>query len=93
MSKFFKKLFGALSDKPWQKEQMEADNNHQGKTFNILKSLSETIISPEAAPVPRVSEITTKCVIRTKFFLLFQFDIYFFPSLVCSYTCISLFSF
>ena len=43
----------------------------------------QTIISPEAAPVPRVSEITTKCVIRTKFFLLFQLEIYFFKSLIC----------
>ena len=44
MSKFFKKLFGALSDKPWQKEQMEADNNHQGKTFNISLQTSAVIV-------------------------------------------------
>ena len=27
MSKFFKKLFGTLSDKPWEKGQMETDNS------------------------------------------------------------------
>ena len=26
MSNFFKKLFGALTDKPWEKEQMVSDN-------------------------------------------------------------------
>ena len=36
MSKFFKILFGTLSDKPWEKKQMETDNNHQGKTFDIV---------------------------------------------------------
>ena len=30
-----------------------------------------------------ISEITTKCVTRTKFFLLFQFKIYFFKFLIC----------
>ena len=35
MSKFFKKLFGSLSDKPWEKGQITADNYHQGKTFDI----------------------------------------------------------
>ena len=44
MSKFFKKLFGTLSDKPWEKEQMEADNDHQGKTFNISLQTSAVIV-------------------------------------------------
>ena len=44
MSKFFKKLFGALSDKPWEKEQMEADNYHQGKTFDISLQTSAVIV-------------------------------------------------
>ena len=35
MSKFFKKLFGTLSDKPWEPEQIATDNYHQGKTFDI----------------------------------------------------------
>ena len=44
MSKFFKKLFGALADKPWDKEQMIADNIHQGKTFNISNQTSAVIV-------------------------------------------------
>ena len=35
MSKFLKKVFGTLSDKPWEKEQIIIDNYHHGKTFNI----------------------------------------------------------
>ena len=44
MSKFFKKLFGSLSDKPWEKEQMESDNHHQGKTFDISLQTSAVIV-------------------------------------------------
>ena len=44
MSKFFKNLFGSLSDKPWEKEQMETDNNHQGKTFDISKQTSAVVV-------------------------------------------------
>ena len=33
MSKFFKKFFGTLSDKPWEIEQIKNDNYHQGKNF------------------------------------------------------------
>jgi cytochrome c oxidase subunit III len=44
MSKFFKKLFGALSDKPWEKKQMETDNYHEGKTFDISLQTSAVII-------------------------------------------------
>ena len=44
MSKFFKKLFGALSDKPWEKEQMISDNYHQGKTFNLSNQTSAVIV-------------------------------------------------
>ena len=44
MSKFFKKLFGALSDKPWEKEQMMSDNYHQGKTFNLSNQTSAVIV-------------------------------------------------
>ena len=44
MSKFFKKLFGALSDKPWEKEQMTSDNYHQGKTFDISHQTSAVIV-------------------------------------------------
>ena len=44
MSKFLKKLFGTLSDRPWEKEQMETDNNHQGKTFDISLQTSAVIV-------------------------------------------------
>ena len=44
MSKFFKKLFGALSDKPWDKDQMATDNYHQGKTFDISNQTSAVIV-------------------------------------------------
>jgi cytochrome c oxidase subunit 3 len=44
MSKFFKKIFGALSQKPWEKEQMVTDNYHQGKTFNISTQTSAVIV-------------------------------------------------
>ena len=44
MSKFFKKLIGTLSDKPWDKEQMVVDNYHQGKTFDISNQTSAVIV-------------------------------------------------
>ena len=44
MSKFFKKLFGALSQKPWEKEQMSTDNYHRGKTFDISTQTSAVIV-------------------------------------------------
>jgi cytochrome c oxidase subunit III len=44
MSKFLKKLFGTLSDKPWEKKQMEIDNHHQGKTFDIPLQTSAVIV-------------------------------------------------
>ena len=44
MSKFIKKLFGTLSDKPWEKEQMESDNHHQGKTFDISLQTSAVVV-------------------------------------------------
>ena len=44
MSKFLKKLFGTLSDKPWEKDQMATDNYHDGKTFNITNQTSAVIV-------------------------------------------------
>ena len=44
MSKFIKKLFGTLSDKSWEKEQMETDDHHQGKTFDISLQTSAVIV-------------------------------------------------
>ena len=44
MSKFFKKLFGALTDKPWDKDRMVIDNLHEGKTFDISNQTSAVIV-------------------------------------------------
>jgi cytochrome c oxidase subunit 3 len=44
MSNIFKKLFGTLTQKPWEKEQMVSDNYHQGKTFNISTQTSAVIV-------------------------------------------------
>jgi len=44
MSNFIKKLFGALVEKPWEKEQAEIDTLHKGKTFDISLQKSAVII-------------------------------------------------
>ena len=44
MSNIFKKLFGTLTEKPWEKEQMISDDYHQGKTFNISTQTSAVIV-------------------------------------------------
>ena len=44
MSKFLKKVFGTLSDKPWEKNQIITDNSHQGKTFDISLQTSAVIV-------------------------------------------------
>ena len=44
MSNFIKKLFDTLIQKPWEKEQAEIDNYHEGRTFNISPQKSAVII-------------------------------------------------
>ncbi|MDC0215809.1 cytochrome c oxidase subunit 3 [Candidatus Pelagibacter sp.] len=44
MSNFFKKLFGSLSDKPWDKDQIVTDNYHEGKTFNLSNQTSAVVV-------------------------------------------------
>ena len=44
MDKIIKKLFGTLTQKPWEKEQAPIDNYHQGKTFEISTQKSAVII-------------------------------------------------
>ena len=39
-----KKLFGALSEKPWEKNQAVIDNAHTGRTFNLSNQMSVVII-------------------------------------------------
>ena len=44
MSNFIKKLFGTLTQKPWEKEQAVIDSTHTGKTFNISNQSSAVIL-------------------------------------------------
>ena len=44
MSNIFKKLFGSLTEKPWEKDQAAIDSYHQGKTFNISTQTSAVIV-------------------------------------------------
>ena len=44
MSNFIKKLFDTLIQKPWEKEQAEIDNYHEGRTFNISSQKSAVIV-------------------------------------------------
>ena len=39
-----KKIFGALLEKPWEKEQAEIDSLHKGKAFNVSNQKSAVII-------------------------------------------------
>ena len=39
-----KKLFGALTEKPWEKNQALIDNTHTGRTFNLSNQMSVVII-------------------------------------------------
>ena len=44
MSNILKKLFGALTEKPWEENQARIDSYHQGRTFNISMQTSAVII-------------------------------------------------
>jgi cytochrome c oxidase subunit 3 len=44
MSNIFKKLFGSLTEKPWEKDQAAVDSYHQGRTFNISMQTSAVIV-------------------------------------------------
>ena len=44
MSNIFKKLFGTLTEKPWEKDQAAIDSYHQGRTFNISTQTSAVIV-------------------------------------------------
>ena len=37
MSKIIKKIFGTLTEKPWEQDQAVIDSGHSGKTFDISK--------------------------------------------------------
>ena len=44
MSDLIKKLFGTLTQKPWEKEQAIIDSAHSGKSFNISNQSSAVIL-------------------------------------------------
>ena len=44
MSKLIKKLFGALLEKPWEKEQVALDDAHQGQSFSKLSPQVSAVI-------------------------------------------------
>ena len=39
-----KKLFGTLSQKPWEQNQAAIDSTHSGRTFNLSNQMSAVII-------------------------------------------------
>ena len=39
-----KKLFGALTENPWEQNQAVIDSGHSGKTFEISNQMSAVII-------------------------------------------------
>ena len=39
-----KKIFGTLTEKPWEKDQAVIDSGHSGKTFEISNQMSAVII-------------------------------------------------
>ena len=39
-----KKLFGTLSQKPWEENQAAIDSTHSGRTFNLSNQMSAVII-------------------------------------------------
>tara|TARA_Y100000590_G_scaffold56905_1_gene59746 strand:+ start:2790 stop:3470 length:681 start_codon:yes stop_codon:yes gene_type:complete len=44
MSSLLKKLFGAITQKPWEENQSAIDSTHPGKSFNLSNQMSAVII-------------------------------------------------
>ncbi len=44
MNSFIKKIFGTLTQKPWEAEQAAIDSEHTGQTFNLSNQMSAVII-------------------------------------------------
>ena len=44
MNSMLKKIFGALTEKPWEASQAAIDSKHSGQTFNISNQMSVVII-------------------------------------------------
>ena len=41
---FLKKIFGTLTEKPWEQNQAILDSTHSGRTFEISNQMSAVII-------------------------------------------------
>ena len=44
MNSILKKIFGTLTEKPWEANQAAIDSKHSGQTFNISNQMSVVII-------------------------------------------------
>ena len=44
MANFLKKLFGSITEKPWEKDRVAIDTAHAGRTFEISTQKSAVII-------------------------------------------------
>ena len=44
MNSILKKIFGTLTEKPWEDNQAAIDSKHSGQTFNISNQMSVVII-------------------------------------------------
>ena len=44
MNSILKKIFGTLTEKPWEANQAAIDSKHTGQTFNISNQMSVVII-------------------------------------------------
>ena len=44
MASLLKKLFGTLSQKPWEENQIAIDSKHEGRSFNLSNQMSAVII-------------------------------------------------
>ncbi len=44
MTSILKKLFGTITQKPWEEKQAAIDSMHSGKTFNLSNQMSAVII-------------------------------------------------
>ena len=44
MNSFLKKIFGTLTQKPWEAERVAIDTKHSGQTFNNLSNQMSAVI-------------------------------------------------
>ena len=44
MSSILKKLFGTITQKPWEESQAKVDSSHIGRTFAVSNQMSAVVI-------------------------------------------------